>query len=251
MEFLKRHEGHMHMSDSASSMVTSATSAVMDMASATMSMTMSSSTSSSSGMAMEGMDHGSSHMAMNMWLTASFKDYPVVFKDLRASTKAQAFGIFVLLFFVAFLARMLEFVRNYLEEIVWKNNNYAEVEQGISQHSANLQSPPVKSCCDDNAKEVVSDESIDKQNSPQHEETTKARGTGKSLSLASTISRDIIRLALCIIPDLFAYSLMLAAMTYTLTYFFAVVIGSGVGRFVAERLMEHYRIKRGPPRNCC
>ena len=80
------------MSDSATSMVTSATSAVMDMASATMSMTMSSSTSSSSGMAMEGMDHGSSHMAMNMWLTASFKDYPVVFKDLELAPKLKLLG---------------------------------------------------------------------------------------------------------------------------------------------------------------
>ena len=71
-------------------------------------------------------------MAMNMWLTASFKDYPVVFKDLRA----QAFWDICVVILVAFLARMLEFVRNYLEEIVWKNNNYAEVEQGISQHSA-------------------------------------------------------------------------------------------------------------------
>ena len=51
--------------------------------------------------------------------------------------------------------------------------------------------------------------------------------------------------------DLFGYTLMLAAMTYTLTYFFAVVIGSGVGRFVSERLMEKFRIKRTPPRNCC
>lgn len=87
MEFLKRHEGHMHMSDPASSMAMSVTSAVMEMASSTMDMAMSSSTSL--GMAMEGMDHGSSHMAMNMWLTASYKDYPVVFRDLRASTKAQ------------------------------------------------------------------------------------------------------------------------------------------------------------------
>ena len=63
--------------------------------------------------------------------------------------------------------------------------------------------------------------------------------------------RDIIRLALCIIPDLLAYSLMLVAMTYTLTYFFAVVIGSGIGRFVSERTMEHFRLKRTPPRDCC
>ena len=282
MEFIKRH--HDMDMGSSSSMAASVTSMVMDMASSTV-MDMASSTvmdmASSTAMDMAtstAMDmatstsssmSGMKKMSMHMWLTAEFEGYPVLFKSLIANTKAQAFGIFVLLFVVAFLTRMLEFVRNYLEEIVWKNNNFLESEQGIVQHNANLAMVPsaaeplatccmnakengnfeehFKSCCSAKKINNDADSSIDKVNSPQIE-SIKPKG---SISLASTIMRDIIRLALCIIPDLLAYSLMLVAMTYTLVYFFAVVIGSGIGRFAAERTMEHFRIKRGPPRDCC
>lgn len=270
MEYIKRH--HDMDMGSSSSVAATATSMMMNMASMATSTMMDMSSTASASMdhdhsSMSGMsdDSGSlGHMGMHMWLTREYAGYPVLFRDLIANNKAEAFGIFVLLFVVAFLTRMLEFVRNYLEEIVWKNNNYLEHENGVIQEVSKPAPVPVATCCanarengnfDEHAKTCCggaraddeTDDSIDKTNSPQVEPVKKKRGT----SIASGIMRDAIRLALCIIPDLLSYSLMLVAMTYTLVYFFAVVIGSGVGRFTAERTMEHFRIKRTAPRDCC
>ncbi|KAI5968578.1 CTR1 [Candida margitis] len=226
------------------------------MASSTMSMVMETTAaamdhSGSSNSSMGDMSGMSSMSGMHMYFTREFKDYPVIFKSLSASTKGEAFGIFVLLFFAAFFARFLEFIRNYLEEVVWQNKSYNEFEAGVANHSANLQptTPAQGDCCAGSA----DDESFDKRvsNDDVIVQSQEAKPSKSNLPIASTIMRDAIRLVLCIVPDLFGYTLMLAAMTYTLTYFFAVVIGSGVGRFVSERLMEKFRIKRTPPRNCC
>ena len=74
---------------------------------------------------MGGMDMGGElkHM-MNMWFTAHYLDYPVVFHKLTANNGAQAFGIFVLLFFVAFFVKGMDFLRMWLEVRVWKNPVY-------------------------------------------------------------------------------------------------------------------------------
>ncbi|EGW30334.1 uncharacterized protein SPAPADRAFT_52427 [Spathaspora passalidarum NRRL Y-27907] len=208
-----------------------------DTATATMDMVMETASSA--------MDHMSSHddmAGMHMYFTAQFKGYPVIFKNLVANNKGQAFGIFLLLFFVAFLNRLLEFVRNYLEEVVWQNREYQEFESGIANAPANLQSVTSGANCHDTNS---SDDSLHKGDSVQVSKPVK------SLPIASTLFRDAIRLFLCIVPDLFGYALMLGAMTFTLTYFFAIVIGSGVGRFTSERLMERFRLKRTPPLNCC
>lgn len=258
----KRHDMH-DMSSSSMDMGSMATT-TMSMAMETMAHAMnhSSSSNSSSGMGDMGDMGGMSSMAsMHMYFTREFKDYPVIFKSLSASTKGEAFGIFVLLFFAAFFARFLEFIRNYLEEVVWQNKSYSEFEAGVVNHSANLQ--PATSiqptgaagagaggCCTGSADD---EDSLDKHVSSDDVivQSQESHLSKSNLPIASTIMRDAIRLVLCIVPDLFGYTLMLAAMTFTLTYFFAVVIGSGVGRFVSERLMEKFRIKRTPPRNCC
>ncbi|KAI5962994.1 CTR1 [Candida pseudojiufengensis] len=241
MSFYNRHAGHDHGSTT------------MDMASmvmsSTMDMVMETTAAAASSMSH---DHGDEGMGMHMWFTTQFKDYPVLFKNLSASSKAEAFGIFVLLFFAAFFARFLEFIRNYLEEVVWNNDKYVEFENGVVNHSANLQ--PTTSAQANRS--GINDESIDKNMTNDENDTeinshTSISSKKSNMPVASTIVRDAIRLVLCIVPDLFGYTLMLAAMTYTLVYFFAVVIGSGVGRFASERLMEKYRIKRSPPRNCC
>ncbi|KAK6458286.1 copper transport protein [Scheffersomyces xylosifermentans] len=240
MDFAKRHGMAMTM----------ATDAATEMASATMSGMMSMST----GMASH--DHSDMDMdmaPMHMYFTTQFKNYPVLFKSLSASTKAQAFGIFLLLFFIAFLNRGLEFVRNYLEQVVWKNPVYVEChpgETGISAiKSIHSQAPQADAhaCC---GGEEESDASIGKADSTtsgvrsvQPIEGDHRQERTNQLPLASRVFRDIIRLILCIVPDLFGYSLMLVAMTYTLTYFFAVVIGSGVGRFFFERLSDRMNLK--------
>ncbi|ODV81811.1 Ctr-domain-containing protein [Suhomyces tanzawaensis NRRL Y-17324] len=220
------------------SMAMATASSTMDMgAHHTSGMSMATSTGME-GMHMGGMDGMD---GMHMFFTTEFKNYPVLFSSLTASTKAQAFGIFVLFFFLAFVARGFEFLRMYLEQLVWKNPVYVECHPG---DEANVISPKeTANCCggDD------SDDSIKKPNSAVFRadsfEHDKRDATNNLLSMASRVYRDIIRLVLCILPDLFGYSLMLVAMTYTLVYFFAVVIGSGVGRFFFERLSDKLNIK--------
>lgn len=255
MDFVKR---HMDMAASSSMDMSHMASSTMDMAMET-GMNMASSNSSSSSLSSMSMD--SHKMGMHMWFTTEFKDYPVLFKTLTASTKGEAFGIFVLLFFAAFFSRLLEFVRNYLEEVVWNNDTYTEYEAGIANHAARVSMEPTRSCADDS---IDKDSGIQENIAhPQNVSGDNGNGNGNGngavhnnnsnngISMASKLVRDAIRLALCIVPDLFGYTLMLAAMTYTLTYFFAVVIGSGVGRFVSERLSENFRIKRKIPARGC
>jgi copper transporter 1 len=207
----------------------SATSMVMDaMATATttsghnhmsMSMDMLSATSTGSSM----MDMDSMHMgSMHMYFTTQFKDYPVLFKGLTAHTKAQAFGIFVLLFFVAFVARSFDFIRNYMEFKVWHNPTYFNVPEN-NFHAA-------KQNMSDSKDSEVSEHSLEPVNS-------------SGLSLSASLFRDAIRLALSIIPEILFFALMLAVMTYTLTYFFAVVLGSGIGRFAFDKLSYRMGIR--------
>ncbi|RLV96704.1 Copper transport protein CTR1 [Spathaspora sp. JA1] len=218
---------------------------VMNTASATMDMVMETAMAT---MDHGSMDHGSNHSSemagMHMFFTTQFKNYPVIFENLQATTKAEAFGIFLLLFVVAFSTRLLEFVRNYLEEVVWQNENYHEFETGIAGVGAGSAPTNLLASTTTCGKDDTSEDSL----KGGVNETSKPV---KSLSVVSGVFRDIIRLFLCIVPDLFGYTLMLAAMTFTLTYFFAVVIGSGVGRFTSERLMERFRLKRTAPINCC
>ncbi|KAG5419706.1 CTR1 [Candida metapsilosis] len=252
----KRHDMN-NMGSSSMDMMGSMATTTMSMAMETMTHAMNhtgSSDNNSSSSSMGDMGGMSDMASMHMYFTREFQDYPVIFKGLTASNKGEAFGIFVLLFVAAFFARFLEFIRNYLEEVVWQNDKYSEFEAGVVNHSANLQPSTSaqavagvaggRSIDDDSLDKHVSNEAVNVQSQEPHPSKSK-------LPMASTIMRDAIRLVLCVVPDLFGYTLMLAAMTFTLTYFFAVVIGSGVGRFVSERLMEKFRIKRTPPRNCC
>lgn len=234
----------MGSSSAASSMMDMASSTAMSMASST-AMSMSSS-SSTSDMDMD-MDMG---MDMHMYFTTQYKDYPVLFKGLHARTAAQAFGIFVLLFAVAFLIRGVEFTRNYLEQVVWKNPSYVDCHPGETANThlkqVNTTDKKVGSCCggeiDKDSDISLRDTSSDQQHHQQIE-GVHASGRPSRLPLASSLVRDAIRLILCILPDLFGFALMLAAMTYTLTYFFAVVLGLGIGRFTFERLSDRNNLK--------
>lgn len=224
MHHVKR---HMDMASSSMGSMASMTHSMMDMASSTMG-----SMSTSTGMDMDH-DHGMDMELMHMYFTTQYKNYPVLFKTLTASNKGQAFGIFLLLFVVGFLTRGIEFVRNYLELVVWKNPTYVECHPGQETLT------PVGSrsdCCG-----PVQTNKLSSDSEVAAEVTTNQ--TSPSLSFASSLFRNAIRLALCILPDLFGFALMLAAMSYTLTYFFAVVLGLGVGRFVFERLSDRMNLK--------
>lgn len=235
-ELIARHEMHMGLSTMDMGMSASSTmdmgmaaSSTMDMgASSTMDMS-----SASSTMDMSSMDH--SMGSMHMFFTTQYDDYPVLFKDLRANNAGQAFGIFLLLFVVAFLVRGIEFTRNYLEQVVWKNPSYVDCHPGQAEVT-----PKAANCCSGDE----TDESTAKVDTRINEvEGAHANARPSWLPLASRLVRNAIRLALCILPDLFGFALMLAAMTYTLTYFFAVVLGLGIGRFFFERLSDRHNLK--------
>lgn len=181
------------------------------------------------------MDHlsGMSHMhSMNMYFTTLFKDYPVLFSKLSAHTKGQAFGIFVLLFIVAFLCRGLEFARNYLEARVWNNPAY----QAQCHPPVDNVTGADKACC--TTKDRMDDSS-------SNDKEPLAAPSKPQIPLATSLFRDAIRLVLFVVPDIISYALMLAAMTYTLAYFFAVAVGSGVGRFAFQRLSDRLRVSPG------
>ncbi|QFZ28459.1 putative copper transport protein [Clavispora lusitaniae] len=217
----------MHMASSTMSMASSTMSMAMDMASSTMSMAMASSTSShahgSSSSSSSGMDMGG--MSMNMYLTTKYKDYPVLFSGLSAHNRGQAFGIFVLMFFVSFLSKGFEFLKNYLEQKVWKNPNYAVTQV------TNV----VEECaCDD-----------DKDSNPHNDVESLGASNQRNVSVPLVLMRDVIRLVLCFIPELLSYAMMLVAMSFSLVYFFAVVTGMAFGRFFFERLSDTIGVRPG------
>lgn len=203
------------------------------------SMSMGSMSSNSSDMTMTG---------MNMYLTTDFMNYPVIFKGLQANTKAKAFGIFMLLFFIAFLLRGIEFLRLYLEQKVWKNPTYlgacAPLHTNELRASFNRSvdiDPKAASCCAPTKTNDV-DSDVKLAESSIEPDQAMAHNPHK-LRLASSLFRDFIRLILCILPDMFSFALMLAAMTFCVTYFFGVVIGLGFGRFFFEKLSDHHNLR--------
>mmetsp|Transcript_242 Transcript_242/g.223 ORF Transcript_242/g.223 Transcript_242/m.223 type:complete len:247 (+) Transcript_242:208-948(+) len=237
MSFIKRHDMAMDMG---SMSMASATSS-MDMGSATSSMDMGS--MSSSAMDMGGMDMESMHM----YFVGDYLNYPVLFKNLKASNGGQAFGIFLLLLVVGIFVRGLDFANKYLEQVVWQNPNYVD-----ACHTPSPVSAPAATggnCCGDNIRNDTTGDSIRKTNSSslavgqQEREEPYATSKTSNLPMASILFRNIIRLALCILPELFGFALMLAAMSFSLLYFFAVVLGLGIGRFIFDRLSDRMHIR--------
>lgn len=231
------HAMHM-MSTTATSTMASMTSHVHDTASSTMT-GMAGMASMAESATTAAADHGSMDMGgMHMYFTTNFKDYPVVFKGLAASNSGEAFGIFVLLFFVAIFARLLVFGRVYLEEVVWNTDSHSKIQ---GDGTGVVVAPALSSAqsCDGCGPKFSSEQ-----------ESTHAVAQNKSISTVSSLFREFIKLILFVIPDIFSYGLMLAVMTYTLTYFFAVAVGSGVGNYLTNRLIENYRLSK-PHGSCC
>ncbi|KAM9899956.1 hypothetical protein OXX80_010775 [Metschnikowia pulcherrima] len=197
----------------------------MDMASATTSMDMSSMTHAMATSTMDMSEHSMDMMSMNMYLTSVYKDYPVLFKGLSASGPGQAFGIFLLFFFASFITKGFEFLKNYLESKVWNNPNYQIPESTTI----------VEECACDDDNDKISDAA----------EGTTPTGTHRQLSIFTVLGRDAIRITLCFLSELFGYAMMLVAMTFSLVYFFAVVLGMAFGRFFFERLSDKINVRPG------
>ncbi|MDN6570358.1 MAG: copper transporter family protein [Staphylococcus equorum] len=225
-------------------------SATMDMASATASMdmgSMSSSTMDMGGMDMGGMDH--MDHSMHMYFVGDYLDYPVLFKGLTASNGGQAFGIFLLLFVIGVFVRGLDFTSKYLEQVVWQNPNYVDACHTPSPNGVLNVPLAASNCCGENTGNDPTADSIRKNNSSsldieqQEHEGPYATSQPSKLPMASMLFRNIIRLALCILPELFGFALMLAAMTFSVLYFFAVILGLGIGRFIFDRLSDRMNIR--------
>ncbi|TID30757.1 hypothetical protein CANINC_000673 [Pichia inconspicua] len=175
------------------------------------------------GMDMGGMDMSGDHsMTMNMWLTTRYKNTPVVFKTLTASTGAKAFGIFCALFFSAFAFRGLMFLSSYLEQVVFHNyTNAILVEEECG--------------CDDDTTDPESKPTVPKAALPRQlsfMEIVK----GMFILSPTEIFQDIIRLLLAFTIVMFGYALMLAAMSFVLIYFFAICLGLAFGEMFFNRL---------------
>lgn len=204
----------------------------MDMMMASSSMMMASATGDSmDGMSsmsgdmnnMSGMGDMSSSMSMMMYFTTDYTNIPVLFKNLVADNGGEAFGIFLLLIVLGLLARTIEFIRTYLEAKVWHNSNYIEGEDR-NQIGLRFSSPGSMEKGDS---DPVSSNSIQ----------------STSLSTSSAMFRNIIRLTCYVLTEIFSFLLMLAAMSYSVLYFFAVVIGLSIGRFTFDRLSDKFHIR--------
>lgn len=199
----------------------------MHMHSATGTMAMSSSTMDHGSMDHGSMDHGGMDhdmMGMNMWLTTKYEGYPVLFKDLVANNGGEAFGIFLLFFVVAFVGKGCEFLKNYLELKVWNNPNYHRQTTIIDECA----------CDDEEAGSGKILDSLERTDRPP-----------ASHSFFTYLMRDLIRIILCFIPEMFGYALMLVAMTFSLVYFFSVILGNTFGRFFFEKLSNKLNVLPG------
>ncbi|KAG5357768.1 Copper transport protein [Yarrowia sp. B02] len=144
------HSGHSMASMATSVLTTAVSTAMHAMATGMDHSTMDHSSMDHSGMDhssmghdMGGMDHGG-HMGMNMWLTTSWKDYPVLFKTMTASTGGKAFAIFVALFFTGMFHRGLALLRQTMEA-KWAQADREKVKEtgvppktGLSGFFANI-----------------------------------------------------------------------------------------------------------------
>lgn len=206
----------MHMS------ISSATpSSTMNMHS--MSSTMSGMAASSTGMDMAGMNMGGmkmEHMAMNSYLTPKYYKYPLLFEHLSADTKAKAFGIFVLIGVAAFVYKLILFV-SWCLEVHWfkmwskEDRRNAELTAAMFADPDSVpRLPPIYALLRDLA-----------------------------MPRTSELLHDFLRTILVFLSTMLVYMLMLAAMSFVLTYVFAVILGITLSEVFFNRL-KIYLLRR-------
>ncbi|QOU21959.1 hypothetical protein BRETT_002123 [Brettanomyces bruxellensis] len=163
-------------------------------------------------------------MDMNTYLVTDYSDYPVIFKNLKASSKAAAFGIFCVLFFAAFVFRGLAFLNAYLEQRVFHNYTNAVI----------VQNDPC--ACDP-------DSELDQKGDDNAVSTVG--GTHKSFGRIlkelfmpgmREWKKDLVRLIIAFVSAMIGYGLMLAAMSFVVLYFFAICLGLAFSEVFFNRL---------------
>lgn len=171
-------------------------------------------------------------MHMNMWLTPTYNDYPVLFQHLKANTSGKAFGIFLLIVVAAFFYKGITFTSWCLEVHWFKKWNKTSKFSSIFPNKRNNMS--------DDAEIMNSD-------------MTPAPKVPNVLLTFLTPSftdlfHDFIRAILAFISTMIIYLLMLVAMTYVLTYVFAVITGLALAEVFFNRikiiLMRRWEVQR-------
>lgn len=140
-------------------------------------------------------------MKMNTYITAKWLEYPVVFKHLKASNRGQLFGIFLLILVATFVYKLTGFTLWYLE-LKWspKNEPLSEEERLINEKRGRSF-----------VGEIFFPNGFD-------------------------FFKDAIRCVLIFWSTLIAYMLMLVAMTYILSYIFAIVLGIALFEVLFNRV---------------
>ncbi|VEU23240.1 DEKNAAC104376 [Brettanomyces naardenensis] len=173
-----------------------------------------------------------SMMMMNEYFTSYYKDYPVLFKNLHANSRASAFGIFVLIFVACFFFRGFGFLGSYLEHNIFHNyTNSVLVEK--------------EDCECDPAEESDGGKKI----GPEHETTTTPLLLSSHSNKSYTqilkelffpgmveLCKDSIRLVIAFVVVMIGYALMLTTMSFVLVYFFAVCSGLAFSEVFFNRL---------------
>ncbi|CCH60340.1 hypothetical protein TBLA_0C05420 [Henningerozyma blattae CBS 6284] len=173
-----------------------------------MPMSMSMSMPMGSSMNMSGSGHGmmmGMDMEMNTYLTPRFRHYPVLFQHLSADTSGKAFGIWLLIVVTAFVYKLLLFTSWYLEIYWFKKWNKKNDERknfvlnnDTENNYLNLNNIP---------------------DSPPNLFIDIFKPSFR------TSTQDFIRCILGFAATMLIYMLMLVAMTFVLTYVFAVITG--------------------------
>ncbi|CUS21899.1 LAQU0S04e03378g1_1 [Lachancea quebecensis] len=193
-------------------------------------MQMTTSSTSAMSMATESSSMEMSDMAMNSYLTPKFNNYPVLFDHLRAKNKGQAFGIFVLIIAAAFAYKLALFVSWCLEVKWFKKWNPSGARRPGTLSSTG------PSYGADNASQVTAqnytqDLEFQSQYLPKMPNLLVHVMSPSSVDLF----HDFIRLLLAFCSTMMIYMLMLVAMTFVLTYVFAVILGVSLAEIFFNR----------------
>lgn len=189
-------------------------------------------------------------MHMNYYLTREYLHYPVLFEKLYANDKKGAFGIFVLILAACFVYKLLLFV-NWTLEIHWfkKWNKTRKVQTAMS----------IKEEVErDNNESVRNMDGYDSDSTVYQDQNgyqlTSPLPTMPNLMFdifgpnIVDLFHDFIRILLIFTSTMIIYMLMLAAMSFVLTYVFAVITGLACSEVFFNRckmaLLRRWEVQR-------
>ena len=170
---------------------------------------------------------------MNYYLTPTYKNYPVLFHHLHANNSGKAFGIFLLFVVAAFVYKLLLFV-SWCLEVHWfkkwdKKNKYCTLS------SANTENEEVY---------YGTDNQFEIQGLPKLPNLL----TDIFVPSLTDLFHDIIRAFLVFTSTMIIYMLMLATMSFVLTYVFAVITGLALSEVFFNRcklaMLKRWDIQR-------